>query len=265
LLPDDVGLGDNTILVCGGVGSGGEPLDTCELFRAPSNPRNVATFDTASFTLVGNRMSAPRVGHTATLFDNGEVVLIGGGDIENNQARADLFIPDPVDPRVVATGVPVHARRDHAAVNIGGGRVLVVGGDVFEGGIGPTRSAELYNRNSESFVAVEDMEEPRSKPAAFLIAGGQVLVAGGTKPLGEDGFPFLSVVESEVYNGGATGIGTFEALDIPLSYGRSDLLQADVFGRAIVVGGSHRDGVLQTGDERRTPQQFIDKLEDATP
>lgn len=262
LLPDDAGVGENAVLVCGGVGAGGEPLDTCELFVAPANPRDEATFATASFTLVGGRMSLPRVGHTATLFENGEVLLAGGGDIENDQGAADLFLPDPADPRLVATGVPVRARRDHAAVNLGGGRVLLCGGDVFEGGVGPTRSAELYNRNSESFVAVGDMEEPRSKPAAFLLNGGGVLVAGGTKLLGEPGFPTISVVESELYDPGASGVGTFEAIEIPLSYGRSDLVQVDVFGRAVVVGGTHRDGVLRTGDERRSPQIFVDKLEE---
>jgi len=262
LLPDAAGLGLGTILVCGGVGPGGEALDTCELFRSPTTPRNASTYGTASFTLVGTRMAQGRVGHTATLIDGGEVLLVGGGDVETDLGAADLFVPDAADPRLRATAVPTRARRDHAAVHLGAGRVLILGGEVFSGGLAPTASAELYVRVSQTFQAVEDMESVRQKPAAFLMGDGNVLVAGGTRTLDQPGFPTVSVIESELYVAGATGVGTFEAVEIPLSYGRSDLVQVDVFGRALVVGGTHKDGVISGGNERRTPQHFVDMLED---
>ncbi|MBM4283001.1 MAG: hypothetical protein FJ137_20355 [Deltaproteobacteria bacterium] len=263
LLPPEAGLGDNAILVCGGTGNGGEPLDTCEVFVAPERPRDPSSYDTASFTLVEGRLATGRVRHTATLLDDGAVLLIGGADVEGAQVAADLF--EPTGPRIVRSGIPVRARRDHAAVHIGGGRVLIVGGEVYDGGIVPTRSAELWVRSAATFVAVEDMEEARAKPAAFLLADGGVLVSGGTRDLGQPGFPTVSVVESERYTPGPTGVGVFDAVDVPLSYGRSDVLQADVFGRAVVLGGTHRDGVLATGDERRSPQHFVDMLEAAAP
>jgi hypothetical protein len=266
LLPAEAGLGDNTILLCGGTGSGGEPLDTCELFVAPTRPRDPSTYDSASFTLVSGRMATGRVRHTATLLDDGAVLLIGGADIEGAQVAADLFEPaGPDGARVVRTGVPVRARRDHAAVHLGGGRVLVAGGEVYDGAIVATRSAEVWTRGAGTFAAVEDMEQPRAKPAAFVLADGAVLVTGGTRELGQPGFPYVSNVESELYTPGPTGLGAFEAIDIPLSYGRSDVMQADVFGRAVVVGGDHRDGVAAGGDERRSPQHFVDMLESSAP
>jgi hypothetical protein len=266
LLPAEAGLGDNAILVCGGTGSGGEPLDTCELFVAPTSPRDPSTYATASFTLVEGRLATGRVRHTATLLDDGAVLLVGGADVEGAQVAADLFEPQgPSGPRVVRSGVPVRARRDHAAVHLGGGRVLVVGGEVFDGGVVSTRSAEVWSRASGAFTAVEDMEQTRAKPAAFVLADGSVLVTGGARELGQPGFPTVSVVESELYTPGPTGLGTFESIDIPLSYGRSDVLQADVFGRAVVVGGTHRDGVVAGGDERRSPQHFVDVLEPSVP
>jgi hypothetical protein len=264
LLPAEAGLGDNAILVCGGTGSGGEPLDTCELFVAPQSPRDPTSFETASFTLVEGRLATGRARHTATLLDDGSVLLVGAADIESAQVAADVF--DPSGPRIVRTGVPVLARRDHAAVHLGGGRVLVVGGEVFVGGVAPTRSAELWVQATGEFTEVEDdMEQPRAKPGVFLLADGAVLISGGTRELAQPGFPFLSVVESERYEPGPTGLGSFEAIDVPLSYGRSDLLQVDVFGRAVVVGGTHRDGIITTGDERRTPQHVIDVLESLEP
>ena len=262
LLPATAGLGPRTILVCGGVGTGGEALDTCELFRAPTEPRDANTFGTASFALVGTRMSQGRLGHTATLIDGGEVLLLGGGDIENAQGAADLFVPDPADPRLRPTAVPDRARRHHAAVHLGAGRVLVVGGEVFAGGLAPSASAELYVRSTQSFQPLPDMESVRRQPAAFLMGDGNVVIAGGTRPLDQPGFPTISVIESELYVAGATGVGTFEAVEIPLSYGRSDLVQVDVFGRAIVVGGTHRDGIVGGGSERRNPQHMLDMLQD---
>jgi hypothetical protein len=262
LLPAEAGLGDGTILVCGGVGAGGEPLDTCELFRAPTDPRDGGTYNTASFTLVATRMSLGRVGHTATLLDGGEVLLIGGGDIERAQGAADLFVPDPANPRLRSTAIPGRARREHAAVHLGGGRVLVVGGEVFNGGLAPTASAELYSRTTQTFAALPDMESVRQRPAAFLVGDGNVLIAGGTRTLDQPGFPSIGVIESEVF---VAADNTFEAIELPLSYGRSDLVQVNVFGRAIVVGGTHRDGLVRGGLEQRTPQHMVDMLEDPDP
>lgn len=252
------------ILVCGGVGAGGELLDTCEIFTAPTNPANASTYASASFAIITTRLATGRVGHTATLLDTGEVLVVGGGDVERAQVAGDLVSVDGAGS-VTRAGVPDRARRHHAAVALGGGRVLFVGGEVFEGALGPSRRAEVYVRASNSFVPVEDMETPRVQPAAFLLGDGNVLVAGGTRTLDEPGFPTISVIESELYVAGDTGIGTFEAIELPLSFGRSELVQADVFGRAVVVGGTHRDGVVRSGDERKSPQHFVDMLEPLAP
>jgi large repetitive protein len=260
LLPPDSPLGEFIILLCGGIGAGGEPLDTCELVTPPANPRAPVTFNTAQTELVSTRMATGRVGHSATLLDSGEVLLLGGGDIENDLVRADVFVPTLGDPHLAATGSPDKARRGHAAVLLGGGRVLVVGGEVFQGGIGPTRSAELYIRALDTFLPLEDMEQPRAQPAAFLLADGNVFIAGGARGLTSTDVPFASNKECELYVPGPDGSGPFEFIDVPLSYGRSDLLFTDVFGRPVVAVGSHRDGVLISGDERRTPQHFVDVL-----
>ena len=265
LLAPDNPHGAGAVLLCGGVGQGGEPLDTCEVFVPPSDLRDPLTYGSARFVFVGSRMATGRVGHSVTLLDTGEVLLVGGGDVENRQVRADLFVPDAVDPTLRPTGQPARARTGHAAVLMGGGHVLLVGGNTVDGSFGPTRTAEVYSRETEVFVEVEEMERPRSAPAAFLLADGQVLVSGGTRALGEPDYPFVSNVESELYSPGGDGVGTFELIDVPLSYGRSDLLAVEVFGRAIVAGGTHRDGTLVTGDERQTPQHFVDMLVDPTP
>lgn len=262
-LADGNPLVDGAVLLCGGQGAGGEPLDSCEVVLPPSNPLDPATFDEATVVPVLGRMSARRFGHSATLLDNGEVLLAGGGDVSVDLVTADLFVPDDQEPYFVRTGLPNQARRGHAAVFLGSGRVLLVGGEVFDTVLGATRSAEVYVRGSGAFLPVEDMEEERAAPAAFLLADGNVLVAGGTRNNpGVAGVPSRSNHSSELYVTAADGTGTFAELpDVPLSYARSDVRFVDVFGRAIVAGGDHRDGAAQPGDERRSPLFFVDFLQ----
>src|SRR6185437_1256104 len=128
--------------------------------------------------------------------------------------------------------------------------------------IGPTATAELYVESQDAFLPLaSQMREERANPALFLLAGGDVLVAGGTKSNTQDpANPTKSDKTSELY---VIASQSFENLDnVPLSFGRSDVLFVDVFGRAIVYGGDHRDGILGTGDERHTPITFVDFLED---
>jgi hypothetical protein len=264
-LADNNPIAPGAVVLCGGQGAGGESLDSCEVFIPPSNPLNADTYDEAEVFLVLGRLSAGRVSHTATLLDTGEVLIAGGGDVSVDLVTADLFVPDADDSFVRATGEPVLARRGHAAVFLGSGRVLLVGGEVSDGagGVGATDQAELYVRASESFLDVGDMEAQRGSPAAFLLGDGNVLVTGGHRFNESDGVPTRSNTSSELYVVTADGTGEFELLnDTPLSFGRSDLLFVDVFGRAMVIGGAHRDGVLATGDERKTPLTFIDWLQD---
>lgn len=257
-------LGDGAVLLCGGQGAGGEALDSCEVVVPPSNPLDPGTFDEAAVVPVLGRMAARRFGHSATLLDSGEVLLAGGGDISVDLVQADLFVPDDAEPYLVRTGQPNRARRGHAAVFLGSGRVLLVGGEVFDTVIGATRSAEVYVRAAGAFLPVGDMEEERAAPAAFLLADGNVLVAGGTRNNPSvPGVPTRSNQSSELYLVGPDGTGTFEELpDVPLSYARSDVRFIDLFGRAVVAGGSHRDGVATPGDERRSPQYFVDWLQE---
>ncbi|MCP4503985.1 MAG: hypothetical protein GY822_29015 [Deltaproteobacteria bacterium] len=254
-------LDDARVLICGGQEPAGAPVDSCEIFTAPEDPFDVNTYDTASFVLVAGRMGQGRVGHSATLLESGEVLLVGGGDIEREQERADLF--SPVDDRVRASGMPLKARRFHTATYIGGGRVLLAGGETYFAGFGPTASVEVYERQNEVFRLVPDMARERMSPAAFLLADGRVLVAGGTRS--DVNRPTRANDDSEVYAPGPTGVGEWEPVSIPLTFGRADVRGIDVFGRAMLVGGTHRDGLLGSGIEQRSPLFFVDRLVNAEP
>lgn len=110
--------------------------------------------------------------------------LLAGGVADEASARAYLFDPASATWRSAA---PLHhARFAHAALRLGDGRVLVVGGcdDHVErcGGEGRLASAELYAPDRDRWEPVPmPVEMPRVGHALVALADGRVLALGGTR------------------------------------------------------------------------------------
>lgn len=157
-------LGDGRVLLAGGarVSAADELGRSAELFEP----------DSAAFTLTG-AMVERRVGHTATLLENGTVLLVGGA--ENAPSSTEIYDPATgVFFQGASTLVP---RSGHAASLLGDGRVLVTGGTGDAGEV--ETSAEIYDAELEAFVATGSMLEGRSGHTATLLHDGRVLVVGG--------------------------------------------------------------------------------------
>jgi hypothetical protein len=121
-------------------------------------------------------MTVAGMQHTATLLNNG-MVLIAGGLNPNLQAfpnddRAELY--DPNAGKFTATGNMTRKRGGPATTLLSDGRVLLAGG-----ALGTT--AELYDPSTGTFTATGSMtvERLRPSPTAILLGNGKVLVAGG--------------------------------------------------------------------------------------
>jgi len=136
---------------------------------------------------------AKRFAHTATLLEDGRVLITGGTASSAALAATELFSPVT---GVFADANPLNtARAGHAAVRLPGGKVLVAGGRAPDPGGAALASAELYDPAANAWSAVDPMLTPRAGagysegPAAVLLTGsaeqcgancGKVLVVGGT-------------------------------------------------------------------------------------
>ncbi|HET7487841.1 MAG TPA: kelch repeat-containing protein [Acidimicrobiales bacterium] len=143
-----------------------------------------------------------RAHHSATLLDDGRVLVAGGSDAGGPMASAEIY--DPASGTWAGTAPMRQARSGHTATRLADGRVLVVGGS----GPGPDgtadalASAEVFdpagNDHHGAWIPAAAPHGPRAGHTASLVAGtkcagegrrpeacGKVLVAGGG---GDHGF-----------------------------------------------------------------------------
>lgn len=126
------------------------------------------------FTVTGN-MSVTRLFHTATLLNDGKVLIVGGSD-GGAGVRASAEVYDPVRGTFTRTGDMTRARVFHSATLLPNGKVLITGGIVGTEIIG---TAELYDPATGTFSQAGDLRRAQHGHAATLLTTGKVLISGG--------------------------------------------------------------------------------------
>jgi hypothetical protein len=120
-------------------------------------------------------MSVARYAHTATVLNNG-TILIAGGYNTASSATAELY--NPTTGVFSSVGSMATARHNHTATLLNNGMVLIAGG--INSATGNLASAELYNPSTTTFTPAGNMSAQRAYATATLLNSGLVLIAGGT-------------------------------------------------------------------------------------
>jgi hypothetical protein len=121
-----------------------------------------------------------RGGQTATLLNDGRVLMAGGG---NSVLLASAELYDPKTETFTETGSLITPRHKHTAGLLPDGRVLVAGGSDQRDWSGNLSSAEIYDPRTGRFLAAASLNESRFKlpDEAVQLPSGRLLVAGGSK------------------------------------------------------------------------------------
>ena len=165
-----------------------------------------------------------RQNHTATLLQDGRI-LIAGGDIwwSVSQITDTAEIYDPVAEKFSLAGNMNATRLFHTATLLPDGTLLVVGGapDYYAD---PIKSVDLFDPARNIFLPTNQLAFARCKHSATLLPDGRLLIAGGA--------PGVTAVELYDYKTGTLATGG--NLLIPRSGQVAALLPS---GKVLFVGG----------------------------
>lgn len=218
-----VALHDGRVLICGGTSNAnvGGVLQTAEIYDPIAR----------TFTPTG-AMTAARQGHTATVFPDGRVLIVGGSQnigFRSELASAEIY--DLNSGSFRATGSMTTPREGHTATLLRDGRVLIAGGS--PNGTTTTASAEVYDSRTGSFTAIAPMGVPREAHSATLLKNGRVLMAGG----GRGGMPggYIAYETGEIFDPVSNTFSTLAAHMITDRVGLAASLLDD--GRVLLAGG----------------------------
>jgi len=209
-------LANGKVLIAGGADQDptGAGLASAELYD-PS---------TGTFTQTGS-MAVGRFLYTATLLQNGKVLIVGGALTSTSDPVATAEVYDPATGIFTMTHEMATAREQHTATLLADGRVLIVGGTTSTGtsDLQPTATAEVYDPSTGSFSVTGSMAEARTYHTATLLPSGKVLVAGGDENS-----------TAEVYDPATASFSTIGGMEIGRSGHTATLLPN---GSVLVVGG----------------------------
>jgi membrane peptidoglycan carboxypeptidase len=175
-------------------------------------------------------MTTPRYGHSATLLQDGDVLIVGGSSSSVTGAplpTAELYNPNSETFSAVDNMNTAHA--NHTATLLADGKVLIAGGSNQPPNArnSVTTIAELYDPATHTFALTGAMQAPREFHQAIRLSNGEVLVAGGDDS--------LNVSRStEVYDPATGAFGTDAMMEVARDNFTATLLDN---GGVLVSGG----------------------------
>src|SRR5712691_11822475 len=116
-------------------------------------------------------LPTPRSGYTATLLQNGKVLVAGGQDSSGVLASAELY--DPATGTWTATGSLNTGRRFHTATLLPSGKVLVAAGFDNNANLDGLVSAEIYDPATGKWTLTGNLNAGRYSQTATLLGSGK--------------------------------------------------------------------------------------------
>ena len=175
-------LADGSLVATGGIASLGNTLTTCELL--PPNP-------TQWIELTSATMNTARAHHTATLLEDGSIILVGG--INDTASVQPAPVPTVERLHVDASSPGTssidrlpnlrEARWSHSATLMPDGTLWVIGGFGTARADAPLDTVEEISFTSSGGVNVRRLpirlNQPRAGHRASLLPSGVLIVSGG--------------------------------------------------------------------------------------
>ncbi|MBI3287898.1 MAG: hypothetical protein HYZ74_00085, partial [Elusimicrobia bacterium] len=164
------------VLVVGGNKGGVAATESAEVYNPATHAWTTIRADGAAPTKV-------RYNHTATLLNDGKVLICGGQDATGAAIQAcEFYTPTSCTAGSFGSaGTLLQARYNHTAVLLKDGKVWFAGGFNPSGAISnnylPT--TERYNPSANTYQSASPLIEGRSNHTATLLGDGKVLVVGG--------------------------------------------------------------------------------------
>jgi hypothetical protein len=238
-------LQNGMILIAGGVNANGATT-AAELY----NPNTGAQ----SFSPTGSLNVARSCGSTATLLNDGTVLIAGG----SGNTTAEIYIPSsgtfslntppsplyPQNPNGIKIGPMTAVRMNATATLLPDGTVLIAGGDI--GDWAGLTSAEIYNPATGTFTATGSMSTRRTTQTATLLPGGTVLIAGG-----QDNYSGqVALNTAEIYTPSSRTFALVGNLTTTRCQHTATLLTD---GTVLLAGGQNTSGTFLSSAEIYTP------------
>jgi hypothetical protein len=186
------------------------------------------TVGSPQFAAAGD-LNVAREFHTASLLDDGTVLIAGGDDGNLEHSSAELF--DPMSGTFTLTASMATARTRATATRLSNGKILIVGG--YGSGGQALDSAEIFDPMTKTFSSPGSMNTPRALHTAVLLPSGKVLVAGGVLTDG------TRIGTAEVFDPESSTFSATGNLIIARAEHTATLLKS---GTVLVAGGTDING-----------------------
>src|SRR4030095_9766873 len=154
------------------------PLVTCAVIAFVGFLVSIACAVPSFAQIVGTvQLNIERRGHTATLLEDGKVLIVGGDNQNGLVSQAEIFDPASLTSSVLSNSPS--PRTDHTATLLADGQVIIIGGVDGNGWLNSTEVFSPYSVPAPGFLAGPSLIRARGGHTATALSNGKILIIGG--------------------------------------------------------------------------------------